>query len=714
MGKMCLSKRKRKEDCMNLRRKKRRWKVLGVFSFFLALSISFCTLAAEKGEKAIATESAKQEVSVKKGKEYRYEDYGYGTFLTHEYQVQFEDVSATAYCVQPSKTRPESGTYKITKLSDGKKLAKVCYYGTKASKDDGFFTEENGYGNLSAGARFILVHLAAAYANNSSDAFSGANSKAQKLAMKLYDYCVAQPEIPDVDMKFSDDNVKAYADGERQRTKTITFQADELQTITMKLPKGVKFHNVTTGKISKAGEAIEVSGGTKFYLSAPITQAEDVAASWTTTMKGSITKDFSAYKITTGSSTQDLALVFGEGVTDEKYVDFQVSWIQKTKVKIVKKDAVSGKQLSGAVFGIYEDAECQKEIMKMSETNEDGKSEAELWKTSDCVYVKELVAPKGYVLDTQVYEVKLKEGATTEVVIENKEKRGKITIYKEGEVLTGVQREENGVVFQYEVRCQSGAVYEVYAAEDIVSADGTTIFQKGELVAENLVTDETGTAVLEGLHLGSYWVKEKLAPENFFNSGEGQMVILTESEEYTEVSCSEITFLNARQKAKVDIVKKDAETGDVLEGAKFGIYTRNAILDEHGEVLIEADTLLASGSTEKSGKYEFLIDLPIGYSYYVEELLPPTGYKKTEECQEFTFEYEGQEREYVNYELIFENEKIPSEVEELEEPKEDTSHAVQMKKEVPKTGDGSNWKSWVILLIFSGIALSMTVGKKKR
>ena len=65
--------------------------------------------------------------------------------------------------------------------------------------------------------------------------------------------------------------------------------------------------------------------GTKFYLSAPLTQAVDVKGEWSVTMKGSIIKDYSAYKITTGSETQDLALVFGEGVTDEKYVDFKVS-----------------------------------------------------------------------------------------------------------------------------------------------------------------------------------------------------------------------------------------------------------------------------------------------------------------------------------------------------------------------------------------------------
>ena len=226
-----------------------------------------------------------QQVSVTRGTMYRYADYGYGSYLTYQYTVKFGNVSATAYCVQPSKPGPGSGTYTINKVGDGKALAKVCYYGTKASGDDGFFTEENGYGNLSAGARFILVHLAASYANGSGDAFSGANSTAQNLAMKLYNYCVSQPEIPDVAMSFSDANVKAYVDGNSQRTKNITFNADALQTITMKLPAGVQLHNLTTGKTSKVGESVEICGGTKFYLSAPLTQVSDVAESWSATMK---------------------------------------------------------------------------------------------------------------------------------------------------------------------------------------------------------------------------------------------------------------------------------------------------------------------------------------------------------------------------------------------------------------------------------------------
>ena len=166
---------------------------------------------------------------------------------------------------------------------------------------------------------------------------------------------MSQPEIPEVDMSFSNADVTAYISGNSQRTEEITFKASELQTITMKLPSGVRLHNVTTGKTSSVGASVEICGGTKFYLSAPLTQAVDVKGEWSSTMKGSIIKDYSAYKITTGSETQDLALVFGEGVTDEKYVDFSVTWLQQATIEIIKKDRGSNALLAGAVYGVYGD-----------------------------------------------------------------------------------------------------------------------------------------------------------------------------------------------------------------------------------------------------------------------------------------------------------------------------------------------------------------------
>ena len=109
-----------------------------------------------------ASDSAKstQSVDVVKGTCYYYSDYGLGSFLTHKYTVTFGSVTATAYCVQPSKGAPGDGRYTITKLSDGKALAKVCYYGTKASGDEGFFAEK--YPDFSTGKRFVITNITAA------------------------------------------------------------------------------------------------------------------------------------------------------------------------------------------------------------------------------------------------------------------------------------------------------------------------------------------------------------------------------------------------------------------------------------------------------------------------------------------------------------------------------------------------------------------------
>ena len=617
-----------------------------------------------------------QQVSVTRGTMYRYADYGYGSYLTYQYTVKFGNVSATAYCVQPSKPGPGSGTYTINKVGDGKALAKVCYYGTKASGDDGFFTEENGYGNLSAGARFILVHLAASYANGSGDAFSGANSTAQNLAMKLYNYCVSQPEIPDVAMSFSDANVKAYVDGNSQRTKNITFNADALQTITMKLPAGVQLHNLTTGKTSKVGESVEICGGTKFYLSAPLTQVSDVAESWSATMKGSITKDYSAYKISTGSGNQDLALVFGEGVDDEKYVDFKVSWIELATVEVVKKDSAADVNLAGAVFGIYSDSDCKNLITTMPETDSNGKSSATIVKTQDTVYLKEITAPKGYVVNTTAYNVKLVASKTTTTTVPDKEQLGELTVYKEGQILAGADVSENGTVFQYENRRQKGAVYNVYAGEDIISAYGAKIYSKGDLVKENLSTDENGACILKNLHLGTYVVKEMQAPKNFYNAGEKKTVTLSYAGQNVEVVFSDVTFTNDRQKADVSVVKKDKDTENPLSGGVFAMYAGSDITDADGTVVVKKGTLIEKATTGADGKAAFTADLPIGFSYVVKEEQAPQGYlRNSKDVYTFKFSYTSDSEPKVSFTHTFVNERVKAKI-SLEKRDAETKQAV--------------------------------------
>ena len=614
----------------------------------------------EEGETAsfIATyASTTTDVSVTRGSCYYYSDYDLGSYLTYKYTVSFNNVTATAYCIQPSKSSPGDGVFKITRLGDGKKLAKVCYYGTKASGVNGFFKTEHP--DFSAGKQFVITHLAVSYASGSDDAFSGANTNGQALAMELYNYCMAQPEIPDVAMAFSNPNVTAYIDGSEQRTEEIKFKADTLQNITMKLPAGVVFHNVDSGETSEGGAKVKVYGGTTFYLSAPLNQATAVAGSWKSTMKGYITKDFSAYKVTTGTDTQNLALVFGEGVDDEKYVDFSVTWIQQATIEIIKKDRGSNALLAGAVYGVYGDEACQNLIVEMPPTDENGVSSVTIDKTQDVVYLKEITSPVGYLVDATAHDVTLVMGSEVTMELLDDEKKASLTVYKEGEVLTGADVTDEKVTFRYETRRQKGAVYNVYAGEDIVAADGSTIYQNGALVKEGLTTGEDGSATLDNLNIGTYVVTETQAPDKLICTGESKTVTLSAAGENEEVSFSTVTFTNDRQKAAVSLVKQDGETRQPLAGAVFGMYAGNDIVSADGNVIVRKDTLIEKVATGTDGKAGYTADLPVNNSYYIKELQAPQMYVlNTSDVYSFAFNYAGDKEKKVEFTHTFTDERV--------------------------------------------------------
>lgn len=554
-------------------------------------------------------------VSVTAGPWYYYADYGLGSYLTCPYYVSWGSINATAYCVQPSKKGPDNGTYTIQKLEDGKTLAKVCYYGTKASEENGFFDEKHP--DFSAGKRFIITHIAAAYANGSSDWASGTNATGKSLAMELYNYCVNMPDIPDVNMSFSESNVKAYVEGNSQRTKTITFQADQLQTITFNLPQGVKLVNVSTGKTSAAGASVEISGGTQFYLAAPLTQAEDVNAEFSTTMKGSIDKEYSAYKIVTGSGTQDLALVFGEGVGNEKYVDFKVTWTKECKVSIVKKDQDTGNALAGAVYGIYSNPECTKLIAQMPATDQNGASQITLEKTQEVVYLKEISVPTGYQIDTKSYNVTLNIGKTTIKNVTDKRVNARISLAKQ-DAETGNEAQGDATL--------KGAVYGLYAREDIVHPDGRTgVLYKKDTLITSLTTDKNGEADVSDLYLGKYYVKELTAPVGY---------VLDETEHDVDCSYEGATVPTVERTAvcKETVIKqpfqiiKAANNGktdaDLLQGVGFSAWLVSDLkVNADGSYdFSSADpvVLTADGQTEMfTDEKGYAKSIPLPYGTYV-------------------------------------------------------------------------------------------------
>ena len=109
-------------------------------------------------------------------------------------------------------------------------------------------------------------------------------------------------------------------------------------------------------------------------------------------------------------------------------------------------------------------------------------------------------------------------------------------------------------MYKRQVQSLAGAVYEITAAEDIVTPDGTTRYSKGEIV-DTVTTDGTGLAESKPLYLGKYEIRETTAPLGMVLNDEirtAEIVYAGQEIEITETSAS---FYNERQKAAVSLDK---------------------------------------------------------------------------------------------------------------------------------------------------------------
>ena len=139
----------------------------------------------------------------------------------------------------------------------------------------------------------------------------------------------------------------------------------------------------------------------------------------------------------------------------------------------------------------------------------------------------EVFAPYGYVLNSKpvyfdvVQDAATDEGgiAVIEVIKENTAQKGVIKIGKSGEVFSSVTESEGIYQPVYSVQGLAGAVYEITAAEDIYTLDGTLRYSAGEVV-DTVTTDETGLAESKPLYLGKYEIREITAPLGMVLNGE--------------------------------------------------------------------------------------------------------------------------------------------------------------------------------------------------
>ena len=339
-------------------------------------------------------------------------------------------------------------------------------------------------------------------------------------------------------------------------------------------------------------------------------------------------------------------------------------------VKIVKVDSKTGKQIpyAGAGFQIYDPND---KLVTMTYTYPEVTTIDTFYTNSDGYLITpetlpygkgysvvEVQAPYGYVLDsTPIYfditaENTTEENGVTIVKTEKKNtpQKGTITVEKTGEIFSNVTSSgEKEIVYrpEYSLNGLSGAVFEIYADEDITTPDGTVRVKEDTLV-DTVITGTNGKATSNEFYLGKYRVVEKTAPYGFVLNKTVNHIELTYSGQNEKVTNTLTSFTNDRQKVVIDLTKIleqnekfNIGSNDEILNVSFGLYADEDLKAANGTV-IPKDGLLEIITCDKKGKANFTTDLPIG-SYYVKEISTDNHYILSDKKYPVVFEYAGQD-----------------------------------------------------------------------
>ena len=341
-------------------------------------------------------------------------------------------------------------------------------------------------------------------------------------------------------------------------------------------------------------------------------------------------------------------------------------------IKIVKVDAETGKviPLAGAGFRLYRpDGSLITQTFTYPEvttidtfyTNSDGYLiTPEKLEYGTGYSLVEVSAPYGYTLNSEpVYFDVTADNATEEnavTVVEitkpNTAQKGVIRISKSGEVFSSVTEADGIYQPVFAVKGLAGAVYEITAAEDIITPDGTLRYAAGEVV-DTVTTDETGLAESKPLYLGKYEVREVTAPTGYVRNTEVHTAGLVYAGQEVEITETAADFCNERQKAAVSldkVLEQDERFGigknGELSAVTFGLFAAEELTAADGSI-IPADGLLEIVSVDENGHAVCKTDLPFG-SYYLKELSTDGHYILSDEKYPIVFEYAGQDTALVD------------------------------------------------------------------
>lgn len=254
----------------------------------------------------------------------------------------------------------------------------------------------------------------------------------------------------------------------------------------------------------------------------------------------------------------------------------------------------------------------------------------------------------GYVLDSAPIAFKV-DGSKTVVTVEkhNMPQKGIVNISKSGEIFFSAAETDGVYSLVFADKNLAGATYEITAAEDIITPDGTLRYAKGTVV-DTVTTDENGAAESKALYLGKYTIRETKAPYGMVLNDEAKLVELTYAGETVEVTETAAEFYNERQKASLSLAKilgKDenfniGDNGEILS-VQFGLYAAEDLFAADGS-FVPKNGLLEIANCDENGNITFKTDIPVGAKLYVKEIATDSHYILSDEKYPVSFDYAGQ------------------------------------------------------------------------
>lgn len=270
------------------------------------------------------------------------------------------------------------------------------------------------------------------------------------------------------------------------------------------------------------------------------------------------------------------------------------------QVEILKEDEDTQQRLAGAYFEIR-NALTDEIVKKVGPTGDNGQVAVELPADTIDYTVREVIAPDGYKLNNEIFNVvanRIEEDdgtihyETEPIVVSDRLLHGNITLLK---------------IDKIDKHPLAGAIFSVY------NETGTEVDQ--------LITNSEGRASSNDLPNGKYTLKESKAPDGYKLSD-----IVYQAELSADKTVCEITAENELLKGGFMIRKTDIQDESIsLKGAEFTLYQTKADADaKHADMMVQV--------TDETG-FAVFDELDYG-TYYVRETKAPDGYVLSDEIHE--------------------------------------------------------------------------------